>query len=270
MDDEVGMETCGWLEGNKADYQYLCAFTDVATTCPGTCGFCPAAGNGTSTSAPRSVSTAMNGTVEWYGCMFDVAANNNATIKSLSFHTPSRGSVDVAVYTKRGTYTDGSEQLPEAWTLIAQTAVQGQGVGNLTSIPGSAFQDVLIQNGTLQAFYVTTGDSKNITLSGGSQLTLQVDDVWTENSDLSLLVGKAVTGSFGGSYSPYAWNGKIHYTVELGCVDKNDLIAVDTNVGAKSCDWLSKNQGRFGYLCDRVAVATTCPVTCNFCDSTAR
>jgi len=263
MDDEIGLESCAWLEANKSDYSYLCTFKDVASTCPGTCGFCPVAGWSSGTE-PRTLSTAMNGTVEWYGNMFNVAATSDVIVTSLSFHTASTEPVDVAVYTKQGTYADGSEQLPETWTLIAETTVQGKGVGNRTTVPASDFDAVELSEGDLQAFYLTTGDVKNVILSGGSGVTLQLHDMWTENGDLTILTGEAVTGKFGGSYSPYAWNGRIHYSAKLDCVDKSGTIYVE-NVGDKSCAWLSKNQARFGFLCDRITVATTCPVTCSFC-----
>jgi len=265
MDDKAGMKTCAWLEANKADYNYLCMFKDVATTCSETCGFCPVGGRSSSGSETRKLVTGMNGTVEWYGGMFNVAANNNLTVNSLSFNTASTGSVDVAVYTKQGMYAVGLDQVPEAWTLVAETTVQGQGFGNPTTIPASAFDEVKIKQGDVQAFYVTTGDSKSIILSGGSQVTLQLHDMWAENSDIALLTGEAVTGKFGGSYSPYAWNGRLHYSVELDCVDGSGTIIVE-NVGDKSCDWLSQNQARFGFLCERIQVATACPVTCNACD----
>lgn len=265
VDDEIGMKSCSWLDGNKASYGYLCMFVDVATKCPETCGFCPARGGTSRISQPRTLETHLNGTVEWFGSMFNVAAHKNMTVQSLGFHTDSTEAVEVTVYTKKGTYADSSEQDPEAWTLIAKTTVQGQGFGNITNIPATDMKAVQIKQGVLQAFYVTTGDNKNIILSGGSKVSLELHDAWAKNDDLALLTGEAVTGSFGGSYKPYAWNGCIDYTVALTCQDGSDTIPVE-NVGEKSCAWLSKNQGRFGYLCERASVATSCPVTCNFCD----
>lgn len=266
IDDEIGMKSCSWLEENKGDYSFLCMFTDVATTCPDTCGVCPIENSPFNYSETRALKTGLNGTVDWYGSMFDVVAKANMTIKSLSFHTASTDQVQVSVYTKRGSY-DGSEQQADAWTLIAkEVIVDGQGKGYPTVIPDDALEDVMIAKGNVQSFYITTGDSKNIVVSGANESTLQLNDEWEGNDDLTLLAGKAVTGTFGGSYSPYAWNGHVHYAVELGCVDGSETIAVE-NVGDKSCEWLVKNKGRFGHLCDRISVATSCPVTCNFCES---
>jgi hypothetical protein len=201
--------------------------------------------------------------------MFNVEAKNNMTVKSMSFHTRSTEPVAVSVYTKQGMYV-GSEQHPNEWTLIASTTVQGQGFGNPTHIPAMSFNQVDLSEGDVQSFYVSTGDSKSIILSGGSQAPeLRLHDTFIDNSDLMLLTGKAVTGSFGGSYLPYAWNGGLYYSVEVGCVDGVDSIAVE-NVGDKSCEWLSNNQARFGYLCNRIQVAMACPVTCNFCDVVGR
>lgn len=265
MDDDIGKKSCSWLEANKEAYDYLCMFKDVATTCPDTCGLCPA-GEISSRSETRSLKTVMDGTVEWFGTMFNVVAESNVTVKSLSFHTSSTEPVDVAVYTKQGMNAIGSDQKAEDWTLIAETTVQGRGFGNATSIPRSDFKGVSIKQGDVQGFYVTTGDVKNVILSGGNQATLELHNKWAENSDFTLLTGEAVTGKFGGAYAPYAWNGRIHYIVELGCVDGSGTVNVE-HVGDKTCDWLAKNQMRFGYLCDRMEVAVTCPVTCDFCDS---
>jgi hypothetical protein len=268
IDDEVGEETCEWLTANADSYGHLCMLTDVATTCSATCGFCPAESS-SSGSEPRRLDTNLNGTVEWYGAMFLVEAKNNMTVKSMSFHTRSTDSVEVSVYTKQGIYV-GSEQIPKAWTLVASTTVQGRGFGNPTLIPAISFTNVNLNEGDVQSFYVSTGDAKNVILTGGSQASqLQLHDTFADNSDLVLLTGKAVTSSFGGSYLPYAWNGGIDYSIEKKCVDRDDLISIE-NVGDKSCGWLSKNQGRFGYLCNRIQVSTACPVTCNFCDAIAR
>jgi hypothetical protein len=268
IDDEVGEETCEWLTANADSYGHLCMLTDVATTCSATCGFCPAESS-SSGSEPRRLDTNLNGTVEWYGAMFLVEAKNNMTVKSMSFHTRSTDSVEVSVYTKQGIYV-GSEQIPKAWTLVASTTVQGRGFGNPTLIPAISFTNVNLHEGDVQSFYVSTGDAKNVILTGGSQASqLQLHDTFADNSDLVLLTGKAVTSSFGGSYLPYAWNGGIDYSIEKKCVDRDDLISIE-NVGDKSCGWLSKNQGRFGYLCNRIQVSTACPVTCNFCDAIAR
>lgn len=267
VDNEIGMETCTWLEANRIEYEYLCAFTDVATMCPATCGFCPAA---PSTLETKSLQTDMNGTVQWFGGMFNVEVKNNVTVTSVSFHTASIGSVPVNVYTKKGTYDMASRSDHKAsdWTLISNTTVQARGLSKATQIPVTDFVEVYLHEGDIQAFYIDTGSTKNVILSGKKgHGRLQLHDTWFENADLSILVGSAVTGWFGGSYPLYAWNGVIHYYVDHECTDGSATVAVD-NVGDVSCDWLSRNQARFGFLCERIQIATACPQTCTFCDST--
>ena len=262
------METCTWLGTNKVDYGYLCMFTDVATTCPATCGTCPAA---SLTLEKKSLGTDMDGNVEWFGSMFNVEVKSNITVTSLSFHTASTDSVAVKVYTKKGTYdvASGSDHRASDWTLISNTTVQGQGFTNATRIPAADFDELKLKEGDIQAFYVDAGSVKNVILSGNSHASLQLHGMWSENRDLAILTGSAVTGSFAGSYPLYAWNGAIHYSIGTECTDGRSNVFVD-NVGDVSCDWLSKNQARFGFLCDRIHFAMACPVTCNYCDSNTK
>ena len=193
--------------------------------------------------------------------MFDVQAESDVTVTSLSFHTPTTEEFRVVVYTKQGSF-DQSERDPHLWTEIANVTVQGQGSSNPTPIPSSAFDPVQINTGTIQAFYVTTVDSKNIYMTGGGSINL--NGVLTENADLSILAGFAVTDLFGSTFSPFGWNGEFHYSLSSTCADTDQQVLI-SNVGAKSCEWVSHNSDRFGSVCNLIDVATACPATCGFC-----
>lgn len=218
-------------------------------------------------SETKFLSTNMNGSGQWYGCMFIVEPKTDLTVTSLSFHTASRDLLPIFVYTKEGTYV-GSDRSILNWTLIANVTVQGQGFGNPTPIPSAAFDQTPLKAGAVTSFYVTA-INKRIVMSGGRAVSVKLHESWSENSELSILTGYAVTGLFGRSYKPYAWNGQIHYTRSTACLDSSESVFVD-NVGDRTCEWVSKNPDRFGFLCDLVNIATACPVTCDFCDAPAK
>jgi hypothetical protein len=212
--------------------------------------------------ATKVLSTDMNGTVQWYGCMFMVEAKTNLTVTSLSFNTASSDLLRIVVYTKEGSYV-GSDKRSLDWTLTANVTVEGQGFGNPTPIPAAAFDQTPLKAGAIQSFFVTAID-KRIVMSGGRAVSVNLHHSWSENSEISILTGYAVTNLFGGSYSPYAWNGQIQYT--RACLDSSESVFVD-NVGDRTCEWVTKNPEHFGFLCDVVSIATACPVTCDVCDA---
>ena len=66
--------------------------------------------------------------------------------------------------------------------------------------------------------------------------------------------------------------GKVYVTFVVGkephlqnCTDKTDTFAVSTSVGEQTCEWLNDNLDRYGFLCDFLDVAYTCPETCGAC-----
>lgn len=210
----------------------------------------------------KVLSTAMNGTIQWYGCMFMVEAKTNLTVTSLNFNTASSDLLRIVVYSKEGSYV-GSDLRILDWTLIANVTVEGQGFANPTPIPAASFDQTSLKAGAVQSFFVTAID-KRIVMSGGRAVSLNLHNSWSKNSELSILTGYAVTNLFGGSYSPYGWNGQIQYTT--ACLDSSESVFIN-NIGDRSCEWVTKNLKHFGFLCSIVSIATACPVTCDACDA---
>ena len=76
---------------------------------------------------------------------------------------------------------------PKAWTHVSNISVEGKGRGQKSIIPIGSFDAVGINGGSTQAFFVNViSNSRDMaTLKYGSTY-----DVYTENAEVSVLVGK--------------------------------------------------------------------------------
>ena len=137
--------------------------------------------------------------------MFEVQAHHQSiTIVSMDIHTYSKNSdVEVMIYTKSGSFW-GFETSADGWTKICDTTVQGLGTPNPTPIPASAIQEVTIQPGDMQSFYVTLTQA-TIRYTNGHDLHTAGDEYITFEDSVG------VTYPFARIHRDRIWNGQIHY-----------------------------------------------------------
>lgn len=151
-----------------------------------------------------------------FGAMFDVESKSekgDLVITSMDFHTDLAGvDINVKIFTKTGSYVGFGYQ-SEAWSIVADTTVKGEGYYKRTVIPPESFEDVVILNGNVQAFYVTI-DKPNLRYSNAES----VGDVWVqsdeENAEIVIKVGAGLGGgfaSFNSLFEPRVMNGIVHY-----------------------------------------------------------
>ena len=143
------------------------------------------------------------------GVMFDVVAKKDIHIVGIgSIHTTSRGGVDVEVWTKKGTY-DGFQRDADAWTLVASTSVPGKGRNKPTPLPHGIMDEIDLDQGETQAFYVTLLNTV-MRYSNGDKDSQAVD---VSNSDLEILEGVGKGYPFKSTYNARVFNGSILYEV---------------------------------------------------------
>ena len=175
----------------------------------------------------RNILSTYSGGSGSYGNMFDVKAVKEVTVTR---YGPSDPPMDIEVYTKKGTFI-GSENAAGPWTKICcSQKVTGAGLAKRTMLPQSAFStDVVIQEGAIQAFYVTSKQA-DIRYSKGTGM---VGDILNGNLDIQILNGNGVGFyPFGQHVQNRLWNGIIFYDTqipedEVG-LDDGPLVAAPT------------------------------------------
>jgi hypothetical protein len=141
------------------------------------------------------------------GNMFTVQAHQQPiTIFSIDIHTYSKDpDLKVVIYTKSGSFW-GYETSADGWTKICDTTVQGLGTPNPTPIPTSAIQEVTIQPGDMQSFYVTL-DKATMRYTNGRDINSMGDEYITFEDSIGVLYPFATT------HKDRIWNGQIHYRI---------------------------------------------------------
>jgi len=163
----------------------------------------------------KEISTTFSSGNGGYGAMFDIECKSETgdlVISSMDFHTDLVGvDINVKIFTISGSYVGYGYQ-SEAWNIVADTTVKGEGYYKRTVVPSESFEDVVILNGNVQAFYVTI-DKPNLRYSNAKN----VGDVWVqseEENEIVIKVGAGLGGglaSFSSLFEPRVMNGVIHY-----------------------------------------------------------
>ena len=83
--------------------------------------------------ATNKLETTYESSALYAGAMFDVRARDNVIISSISFNTPRTDYIKVQLYTREGGYGGHEDEL-SGWTLLADVAFKGRGLGNPTAI----------------------------------------------------------------------------------------------------------------------------------------
>ena len=156
------------------------------------------------------LSTAFASGNRGYGSMFDLSntVGEYAVITTVDFHTNLLDEVNVAVYTKEGSYL-GSEFRPGDWNLIANTSVIGQGYYKRTIIPEDEFQQVSIANGGTRAFYISL-DVPNLLYSNVDEGVALGDAIY-QASGMMFQLGSGLQGTFSDVHQPRLFNGGIQF-----------------------------------------------------------
>ena len=157
--------------------------------------------------ATGSITTAFAAGAAADGNMFDVTTFNNP-VTVTSIHVNASNSlklVDIALYTKRGTF-QAFEAEETAWTLVSQTTVTPQGLDVPTIVD---VIDFVLPATTTTGMYVTVTD----TGPGEPQMHYVVGIHEFSNADLQLNPGVGIGGMFGYFIADRTWSGTINYTV---------------------------------------------------------
>jgi hypothetical protein len=153
----------------------------------------------TSTIVNDSLSAILSATNSQRGCYMDIKPLTNITMTDVSWVPASSLTYDVSVYFKTGTSV-GFETNSAAWTLIGSATGVSVTAGVPHKITLSSSQ-ALTANTTYSILVIRTGSSGSIRYHTATSPGL--GNVWSQNSDLQLIVAKGISGLFTGTlFSP--------------------------------------------------------------------
>ena len=147
------------------------------------------------------------------GVMFDVVSNglNAIEINCIESNWDPGGNISYEIYIKDGSCI-GFATSSAAWSLQSSGSVVSAGNGNATLIT----LDSIIGIGCLDTvgIYLTNtgGSNPNANYTNGTSL----GQVYSSNTDISILQGYGKSYPFGSTYGPRVFNGTIHYNT-VGC-----------------------------------------------------
>jgi hypothetical protein len=190
-------------------------------------------------------------------------------INSFDLHLVGKQQYEVEVYSKAGQAKD-SPQGSGGWTEMCKSRVQGQGLKSTTVIPSQDCDPVEINGNQFQTFYITVVGIGDMVVARTNVTT------GTENSDLLIRPGAAVTYFDTVRYDNYVFDGGVRYSL-INTTTTNNACKDDTKtnvyihelVGERSCAWLAENMNRFRFACTLAVPAFHCPVACGLCTSAA-
>ena len=151
----------------------------------------------------ESLFTTSTTTTNFNGIMFDVIALDTITVDSLMIRINTIGQQGVVAYKKMGSHF-GYEMNSSAWTLWGIDTVQVNTVGDFKMLNYS--DEILYPNDTLGVYLhmQTSGSRLSYQNAGANSLTFS-------NNQLEIASGTGITYTYGTTYYPRNFSGKIFY-----------------------------------------------------------
>eukprot|EP00977_Amphora_coffeiformis_P002808 scaffold528_cov165-Amphora_coffeaeformis.AAC.20 len=240
--------TCSWLGSqNSLAIDFWCHWVDVARVCPSTCQVCHADFDfdDVQTSAPR-----LDGTVRYYGNVFEVRPKVDFTLISLDLHLFGSNSVAVEVWTRN------VESSSVTWSKMCEATVVSRGRFEVVPLPESDCTPTKLTAGTVSEIYITIQASKDIIMIA--------DSTWTkETNEFTLSNGSAAAHFDAKRVAGYGFDGSLRYI--RNCEDKDSSVYISDWAGDRTCAWLTKNLNRMSFICDFTEIVLHCPAACGRC-----
>ena len=155
------------------------------------------------------------------------------------------------------------------WKLLHDSEIHSNGPMRKSSTMLADFHSLKMKAGIDYTFRVTSTEEPELVMTdknGLNGVVVFYSDVFQVRS------GQAMSLRDQDAYDGYAFNGSIQYNLSEqqirrgNCNDSQGLVKINDAVGEKSCDWLSRNRRRYGYVCDFAEPAMFCSKTCGLCD----
>lgn len=200
----------------------------------------------------HQLATTFDGKFANSGVMFDIRSSPlvAVTVRSLSFHTLTKGQCDVEVYTKKKKHVY-FETVPTEWTNVLIRNLECLGLGIETILDENMFTDMHeleIEKGAERAFYIRVSGTDIV-----YSKTTSFDEVYVEDGHIQILEGTALDSYFEGYSAPRMWNGRVSYSTETNSVHP-DSGSCARHIKTESSESKSTN---FGIMFDVTSLASS-------------
>lgn len=150
----------------------------------------------------ESLGTSPTTTTNWNGIMFDLVAKDSLTIDSLETKFFSLGAQGVVAYIRLGSY-QGFEGNPNAWILWGTDSIEVLQAGDFHRLH---YPSIELEAGDTLAIYLhlQDGAARLSYLASSSPIVYQTPE-------LALIRGSGVSHTFGTTYTPRNFTGRIFY-----------------------------------------------------------
>lgn len=141
-------------------------------------------------------------TTNWNGYMFNIIPNDTITIDSIEFPISSLGNQKVVAYYRYGNYI-GFEDSITSWTYWGIDSATITSAGQLAQLNYSDLQ--ITPNDTFAIYFHLQNSTSNLSYKSTGTVSIFSD------SRLAITSGSGVSYTFGSTYYPRNFAGKIHY-----------------------------------------------------------
>jgi hypothetical protein len=138
------------------------------------------------------------------GVYFDLVAKDGIEVQTFFIHTPLETAFNVWVYTTDGTW-QGKEKSALEWSGVLIKDVKGRGAGIATPID---IPRLMIRGGQTKGIYIYMESHRDLRYS---VVEKGVGSVYSENSDLQILVGAGADPNFTSAYPQRMANIRVKY-----------------------------------------------------------
>lgn len=172
----------------------------------------------------ESLSTNASPTVDWNGIMFDIVAQKDLTVDSLSCAIRDLNDQAVEAYYRLGSYNNFTGN-SSAWTYWGKDSIFNQNSGDVHTLNYSSLN---LQAGDTLAIYL---HMENLTTrlyyeNNGAQLNIK-------DSIIQVISGVGVTPTFGVTYFPRVFSGEVFYhhgfKADGYCISERKKVLIDAS-----------------------------------------
>jgi len=211
----------------------------LTTYVPSTTTYYASSSSGT---AFNSLTNTFNSGSGIKGDMFDVSIARTLNIDSFDISTFAAVNDTAYFYYKSGTYS-GFQNTASAWTFVGKIPVS---TTSATKVRANFGKSITLGGGKVYGIYITLIGTCSSIKGCAYNLAQTATTDSSNNLDMTIRSGDALTAKFSGNSNPYRWNGTIYYSASA-CTSPRVAVTATVLTPVKNMA-ISKNKTSAGAM----------------------